>query len=192
MTEGSHCGDCNAVLVEQKVLPVAGHKEVIDPAVAPTETTPGKTEGKHCSVCNAILVAQKEIPPTGKKPAGNALLKIGTQVTDKKTGAVYDKDKLTGYDPYDFFLSGPSALLRIENPKAAEKKNLIVFRDSYGSSLIPLLIDSYSSIVVVDLRYIAQKKLGELIDFESDEMANADVLFLYGTILLNDSSTIKK
>ena len=40
----------------------------------------------------------------------------------KKTGAVYDKDKLTGYDPYDFFLSGPSALLRIENPKAAEKK----------------------------------------------------------------------
>lgn len=76
--------------------------------------------------------------------------------------------------------------------QAAEKKNLIVFRDSYGSSLIPLLIDSYSSIVVVDLRYIAQKKLGELIDFESDEMANADVLFLYGTILLNDSSTIKK
>ena len=110
----------------------------------------------------------------------------------KKTGGVYDWDKLTGYDPYDFFLSGPSALLRIENPKAATKKNLIVFRDSYGSSLIPLLIDSYSSIVVVDLRYIAQKKLGELIDFESDEISNADVLFLYGTILLNDSSTIKK
>ena len=40
----------------------------------------------------------------------------------KKTGTVYDWDKLTGYDPYDFFLSGPSALLRIENPKAAEKK----------------------------------------------------------------------
>ena len=82
MTEGSHCGDCNAVLVEQKVLPVAGHKEVIDPAVAPTETTPGKTEGKHCSVCNAILVAQKEIPPTGKKPTDNTGSDTNTSTED--------------------------------------------------------------------------------------------------------------
>lgn len=40
----------------------------------------------------------------------------------KKTGAVYDKDKLTGYDPYDFFLSGPSALLRIENLRQQKRK----------------------------------------------------------------------
>ena len=120
-----------------------------------------------------------------------------------KTGGVYDWDKLDGYDAYDFFLSGPAALLTIENPNAPknslsnslnakEDRDLIVFRDSYGSSLIPLLIDTYSKIIVVDIRYVTPKKLGEFIDFSSDAVDRADVLFLYGTILLNDSSTLKK
>ena len=92
------------------------HTEVVDPAVAPTETTSGKTEGKHCSVCNTVLVAQKEIPATGKKqpsdstntpakpsqpsqgnngtgstkaPKKDTSLKQGTKVTDKKTKVVY-------------------------------------------------------------------------------------------------------
>ena len=120
-----------------------------------------------------------------------------------KTGGVYDWDKIYGDDAYDFFLSGPAALLTIENPNASsnvlsnalnakEDRDLIVFRDSYGSSLIPFLIDNYSKIIVIDIRYVSPKKLGEFIDFSSDTVDRADVLFLYGTILLNDSSTLKK
>lgn len=61
LTEGSHCGDCNKILIAQEVVSFTNHTEVIDPAVAATCTETGLTEGSHCSVCNKILVAQKTV-----------------------------------------------------------------------------------------------------------------------------------
>lgn len=54
---------CGETYTEE--IPAAGHKEVIDAAVAPTETTEGKTQGSHCSVCGMVLKAQEIIPATG-------------------------------------------------------------------------------------------------------------------------------
>ena len=61
MTYTCSCGDKYT-----KVIAALGHKEVIDEAVAPTETAEGKTEGSHCSVCNKVLKEQQTIPATGK------------------------------------------------------------------------------------------------------------------------------
>ena len=104
-------------------------------------------------------------------------------------GKVYDVDKLSGRDPYDVFLSGAAALITVENPKASKEtdRELVVFRDSFGSSLLPLLISDYAKITLVDLRYINRSYLKQFVEFD-----NQDILFIYGTTLLNDSYTIKR
>ena len=84
LTEGKHCSVCNAVLVEQKAVPVKGHTEVIDKAVEPTCTKTGLTEGKHCSVCSAVLVEQEVVPAKGH-----------TEVIDKAVEPTCTKTGLT-------------------------------------------------------------------------------------------------
>lgn len=99
---------------------------------------------------------------------------------------MYDMKKAYGRDSYEMFLSGSKALLTIENPQAEEDKALVIFRDSFGSSLIPYFVEAYAKITIVDIRYISPHLLGQLIDFDGQ-----DVLFLYSTSILNNSITLK-
>ena len=105
---------------------------------------------------------------------------------NKKTTAVYDMEKLTSRDLYDVYLSGATALLRIDNPNAATNRELIVFRDSFGSSIVPLLVQGYETITLVDLRYISSSLLGQYVTF-----VDQDVLLLYSTLVLNNSTALK-
>lgn len=99
---------------------------------------------------------------------------------------IYDIEALNHADKYDFFLSGPSAYLEIENNNITGDKELIIFRDSFASSMAPLLVSYYHKITLVDLRYISFDYLLDKIDFN-----NKDVLFLYSTLIVNKSSTLK-
>ena len=100
--------------------------------------------------------------------------------------AVYEEEKLDSKTPYDIFLSGATPLTVIENPNAAEKRELVIFRDSYGSSLAPLLIEAYSKITLVDLRYMASSLLPDYVDF-----TDAEVLFLLSDKVVNNSTMLK-
>ena len=100
--------------------------------------------------------------------------------------SMYDTEKLTSLDSYDVFLSGPSSYIEIENKSVADNSTLILFRDSFGSSIAPLLTPYYNKIIMVDLRYIDFKFVKEKLNFE-----NADVLFLYSTLIINSSDILK-
>lgn len=101
-------------------------------------------------------------------------------------GEMYDMKKAYGKDPYEMFLSGSMPVVVIDNPEAKEEKELVILRDSFSSSLAPLLVPGYSKITVLDLRYINSDFVGSFCDF-----TNADVLFIYSASLLNSGTAMK-
>ena len=106
---------------------------------------------------------------------------------NNKINKVYIEENLNNLDSYDIYLDGASSYIEIKNNKNKSNKELVIFRDSFGSSLSPLLIEFYSKIILIDIRYINSNEYLNLIDF-----FNQDVLFLYSTLIVNNSSTLKK
>ena len=103
-----------------------------------------------------------------------------------ETITIYNVDKKNSLDKYDIYLSGAVSLISIENTENKTGRELVVFRDSYASSLIPLLVEGYDKITLVDTRYISPKILKQYIEFN-----NQDILFLYSTSIINNSYTLK-
>lgn len=99
---------------------------------------------------------------------------------------VYELEELGGMDSYNVFLSGSKPLIKIENKNHKTGKELIIFRDSFASSLTPLLLEKYSKITLIDLRYMSSSQLKDMISSE-----NTDILFLYSTMIINQSVMLK-
>ena len=103
-----------------------------------------------------------------------------------KATTVYDLSLLKGMDPYDVFLSGATAVCTVTNPLNPKGRELIIFRDSFGGSIAPLLLEGYSAITLIDTRYISPKILDQYVEF-----TDQDVLFLYSTGMVNQSSILR-
>ncbi|MEG2660653.1 MAG: DHHW family protein [Oscillospiraceae bacterium] len=99
---------------------------------------------------------------------------------------IYDVSRLDSKLPYDVFLSGATPVVTITNPLAQTEKSLVVFRDSYASSLAPLLLGGYKTVTLIDLRYMSAPLIKDFISFD-----NQDVLFLYSTWVINNSAVLR-
>ena len=111
---------------------------------------------------------------------------IITNHENGKTIPMYSMDKAEGRDPYEMFLSGSLAVITIENPNATTDKELVIFRDSFGSSLTPLLVEGYSKITVLDARYLNEGMIGNFVTFD-----NQDVLFIHSSGVINNETAFK-
>lgn len=105
---------------------------------------------------------------------------------ENKIVKVYDKKLLKNKDSYDIYLGGSTPLIEVINNNTKSNKELVIFRDSFGSSLAPLLLVGYGKITLIDLRYIDYKMLKDYIKFN-----NQDVLFIYNTNIINNSDMLR-
>lgn len=129
------------------------------------------------------------LPPESMAYLTNATIE-GASVYDHEKESyikVYSPELFHGKDPYDIFLAGAKPLLTVNNPAGPGGRELILFRDSFGSSIAPLLLPAYSRIILVDLRYMSSSKLAEHIDLSKKR----DVLFLYSAPIINRSWMFK-
>ena len=101
---------------------------------------------------------------------------------------VYDISEFKNKElQYNVYLSGATPITTITNNNQSNKKELIIFRDSFGSSLSPLLIEHYSKITLIDLRYVRTTYLPEIVEMDSA----SDVLFLTSGLIINNSYMLK-
>jgi len=105
---------------------------------------------------------------------------LDNQMQLVRIDGVYQPELFGGMDSYDVFLAGAQAIVTIDVPNADTDRELIIFRDSFGSSIAPLLLGGYSRITLVDIRYIPTRMLPDFIEFYDQ-----DVLFLFNTTLFN-------
>ena len=99
---------------------------------------------------------------------------------------MYSMEKAEGRDPYEMFLSGSLSVITIENPNATTEKELVIFRDSFGSSLTPLLVEGYQKITILDARYLNETMIGKFVTFEDQ-----DVLFIHSSGVINNETAFK-
>lgn len=136
---------------------------------------------------SALPISSEDLIYCTNDAINNAKVSIFNEQTFKFDEAgVYNLDAYNGIDPYDIFLSGAKSIIKIENENATTDKELIIFRDSFGSSLTPLLIEGYKEIILVDLRYMGSPAFAEFVEIKD----NQDILFLNYTEIYNNSSII--
>ena len=137
---------------------------------------------------SALPIDSEEMIYLTNKTLENAKVHALSEKTlEMEDTKIYVESDYKNNDPYDVFLGGPEMLITIENEDSKTNKELYIFRDSYGSSLSPLLVEGYKKITIIDLRYIASPLLKQYVDFKEE----SDALIINCTDVLGTGGILK-
>ena len=82
-------------------------------------------------------------------------------------------------------------MVTIENENAATDRELVIFRDSFGSSISPYFAEGYAKITILDPRVLPTMTLNYFVQNGTISFEGADVLFMFSSTLLNNSNELK-
>lgn len=106
-------------------------------------------------------------------------------MTDE-TDTLYDLSELEGKDKYSVYMGGNNALVEVQTNNKNGRK-LLVIKDSYAHSFVPLAVNHYEETYMIDFRYFN----GGVEEFV-EENGITDVLVLYNTMnFVKDKNSIK-
>lgn len=124
------------------------------------ETVYGDFKGTALRNGNYFFIEGEEIQTVHYSGEGNLKVELGANLDYmvEKDG-LYDLSALDGTDPYNVYLYGKTKYLRITDTKNTEKETLLVVKDSFAHSLVPILAANYN-IVMVDIDLAVNPALG--------------------------------
>lgn len=105
----------------------------------------------------------------------------GSKVTENR-GVFFDAN-LDKSDMYTAFLDGNHSLVDIDTGSGG--KTLLLIKDSFAHSFVPLITGNYGRIIMIDLRYYKSSVKALAAEEKADE-----ILFLYGLENLAESKDI--
>lgn len=111
--------------------------------------------------------------------------RIINEDTNNVLNSLYAYNKLESKEKYAVYLGGNNPIIRLKS-NIEEKKKLLMVKDSYSHSLAPFLLNHYSEIVLLDLRYY-HSGVQSFIEKENFD----DILLLYSIdTFVNDKNLI--
>lgn len=106
-------------------------------------------------------------------------------LTDE-TDTLYDLSQLEGKDKYSVYMGGNNALVEVQTNNKNGRR-LLVIKDSFAHSFVPLAVNHYEETFMIDFRYFN----GGVEEFV-EENKITDVLVLYNTMnFVKDKNLIK-
>ena len=113
------------------------------------------------------------------------LYKSGEIKANKTAETIFFEDKLEIKDKYTYFLNDNYGFARITT-KSQSGKKLLLFKDSFANSFVPMLLEDYSEIMLVDMRHTTGN-IRNIVDFENYD----DALFLYSIDLFTHQDVLE-
>lgn len=164
-------------------------------ALEPIAQTIAKEYGVHLETFNKEKVTTSFLGQQGLYTEKETIYRLmhpqyqNIRVQDiehQKEIKLFDASALTSMDPYSYFLYGPLSMVTLENDESTSNKELVIFRDSFSSSIAPLFATGFKKVTLIDIRKISYAQAIKYVDIE-----NAEALFLFSASTLNSENIFK-